>query len=418
MNNAIKNCIKFFIIFFLLFDINFKFIPGFTTARCAFFVLLIYTATIALKKNSIGSKIFLKNNVWFVCTLFFIFLAAIAQYFISNDLTQIGRLTYFTMYGLITPFILSKYFKSRKEFLILVSIAVLVQSLLTLFSYFNPSVSNLFNNLILYNSNFGQENKMRALGFVSVAGATLSVIEFTGIASLLIYMRHYPTNFVKKTTIWITIFLILISILFIGRTGLFLSLAAILLYLSSFGISIKKIGLYLIFGIMVTQINFINFLEKATSNIEGYNTELFIGWINSGFRLNNDLVEGLSQMPIPELSLKTVVGTGLVKDPSGDGNASGHDTGYIQTYYSLGLIFALLFYLSYYTFLIKLVKKNKDFVGLVLILVLVLIESKEFFIFSYTYPFYLLSFILVGQEINKFSSDRTSNNTIHKPRFN
>lgn len=418
MNYAIKKCIKFFVIFFLLFDINFKFIPGFTTARCTFFVLLIYTASIAVKKKSIGSKFFFKNNALFVCILFCIFLAAITQYFFSNDLTQIGRLTYFTMYGLITPFILSKYFKSRKEFLILVGLAVLVQSILTLSSYLNPSVSNLFNNLILYNSNFGQENKMRALGFVSVAGATLSVIEFTGIVSLLIYMRFYPTNFVKRTTIWITIFLILISILFIGRTGLFLSLAAILLYLFSFGISIKKIGLYLSLILLVTQINFTNILEKATSNVEGYNTELFIGWINSGFRFNNDLVEGLSQMPIPEISLKTVLGTGLVKDPSGDGNASGHDTGYIQTYYSLGLIFSIIFYFTYYSFLIRFVKKNKDFIGFILILVLVLIESKEFFIFSYTYPFFLLSFILVGQDVIKFSRERSPSTIFNKPSFN
>jgi hypothetical protein len=302
------------------------------------------------------------------------------------------------MYGLITPFIINLFFKSRKEFLILVGLAVLLQSLLTMCSYFNPNISNLFNNLILYNSNFGQENKMRALGFVSVAGATLSVIEFTGIVSLLIYLKYYNTNLISRICIWTIIILILIAILFIGRTGLFLSLFAILLYLFSFGINLKKIAIFSFFIISFSQINLTDILDKATSNVDGYNTELFFGWINSGFRLNNDLVEGLSQMPIPELSLKTIIGTGLVKDPSGEGNASGHDTGYIQTYYSLGLIFSLIFYFTYYIFLVIHVKKNKDLTGFFLILVLVLIESKEFFIFSYTYPFFLLSFILIGQD--------------------
>jgi hypothetical protein len=407
MSFLIKMLIKFFTIFFLLFDINFKFLPGYTTARCAFFILLVFLA-LKSRKITIGSKTFLKNNVWFICTLFIIYLVAITQYLFSNDITQIGRLTYFTMYGLITPFALSKILNSRKEFLLLVGIAVLAQSLLTLASYFNPLVSDLFNNLILYNANFGQENKMRALGFVSVAGATLSVIEFTGIVSLLIYLRNYPTNFINKIFIWTSIILILIAILFIGRTGLFLSLAAIILYFFSFGINVKKISYLLLAIILFSQINFINLLDKLTSNIEGYNTELFVGWINSGFRLNNDLVEGLSQMPIPELTIKTIIGTGLVKDPSGDGNASGHDTGYIQTYYSLGLIFSLIFYCAYYIFLFNQAKTYKDYLSFLLILVLVLIESKEFFIFSYTYPFFLLSFILVSRNDNKLSSNKIS----------
>jgi hypothetical protein len=311
------------------------------------------------------------------------------------------------MYGLITPFLLSKYFKSRKEFLLLVGMAVLVQSLLTLSSYFNPSISNQFNNLILYNANFGQENKMRALGFVSVAGASLSVIEFTGIASLLIYMRKYPTNFIKRFSIWLSIVVILIAILFIGRTGLFLSLAAILIYFLSFGLDIKRISYLILSLIILTQINFISLLDKLTVNVDGYNSELFVGWINSGFRLNNDLVEGLSEMPIPELTIKTIFGTGLVKDPSSGGNASGHDTGYIQTYYSLGLIFAIIFYSTYFIFLYKQAKKYKDYLGFLLILVLIVIESKEFFIFSYTFPFFLLSFILISQK-DKINSARTS----------
>jgi hypothetical protein len=394
---SIKPFIKFFTIFFLLFDINFKFIPGFTTARCTFFALFIYSVLKLFKKNTIGSKSFYKSNAIFIFTLFMIYLVAIIQYFFSDDITQLGRLTYFSLYGLITPFLLSKYFNSRKEFLLLVGIAAVVQSILTLASYFNPAVSNLFNNLILYNANFGQENKLRALGFATVAGATLSVIEFAGIASLLIYMRNYPINFIKSFAIWLSIIIILVAILFIGRTGLFLSLVAIIIYFLSFGLDIKKFLFLILIFIIFTQINFISILDKFTNDVDGYNTELFVGWLNSGFRLNNDLVQGLSQMPIPELTLKTFFGTGLVKDPSSGGNASGHDTGYIQTYYSLGLIFAIIFYCTYFLFLFKQVKKYKDYLGFLLILVLIVIESKEFFIFSYTFPLFLLSFILISQ---------------------
>ena len=170
-----------------------------------------------------------------------------------------------------------------------------------------------------------------------------------------------------------------------------------IIYFLSFGLDIKKFLFLTLIFIIFTQINYISILDKFTNDVDGYNTELFLGWLNSGFRLNNDLVQGLSQMPIPELTLRTLFGTGLVKDPSSGGNASGHDTGYIQTYYSLGLIFAIIFYSTYFLFLFKQAKKYKDYLGFLLILVLIVIESKEFFIFSYTFPLFLLSFILISQ---------------------
>ena len=321
-----------------------------------------------------------------------------------------GRLTYFTMYGIITPFILIKYFKSRKEFVLIVGFASLTQAILTLCSYFIPIFKDFFNDLILYNSNFGEENLMRARGFVSVAGATFSVIQFCGVASFLIYLRYYSKSNITTLLIWCALIVIIISILFIGRTGLFLSLVALLLYIISNKISIKKAIIWAIVFFSFFQLNFLTLLEKFTTNIDGYNTELFVAWIDSGFRINNDLVEGLSEMPIPKLSYSTIIGTGLVKGPNGEGNASGHDTGYIQSYYSMGLIFAIIFYLSYYLLLISLVKKSRDFVGFILVLVLVLIESKEFFIFSYTYPFFLLSFILIGQNFNKITNINKFNN--------
>jgi hypothetical protein len=135
-------------------------------------------------------------------------------------------------------------------------------------------------------------------------------------------------------------------------------------------------------------------LESATANLDGFDINFFIAWLESGFRLNNDLVQGLSEMPIPPLTVETIIGTGMVMHPSGFGNASGHDTGYIQTYYSLGLVFAIVFYLNYYSFLLSHIKLRKDLFGFLLFILLVFIESKEFFIFSYTYPLFLFSFLI------------------------
>ena len=50
-------------------------------------------------------------------------------------------------------------------------------------------------------------------------------------------------------------------------------------------------------------------------------------------------------MPIPSLSIRTILGTGEVFNPNTMKNASGNDCGYIQTYYSLGLVLAFYFML-------------------------------------------------------------------------
>jgi hypothetical protein len=399
MISKLKWLIKLVTVFFLFFDTNFKFAPGFTSARCAFLGLLIVVLSRAIISKKKISRSFLKEHVYFLVVLSFVFFFAAIQYFFSNDITQIARLTYFTIFALITPFLLLKVIRTRKEFLLMIGIAVTIQSVLTLSSYFIPSVKNLFVNLILYNANFSSEFNLRALGFVSVAGATFSVIQFTGVVALLIVIRNYSLSYVQKILSWIAIVITLLAILFIGRTGLFLSLVAIAVFVLSYTLSLKRILITCSIFFLATQINYKTLLEGAASDIEGYNMDFFFAWIESGFQLKNDLVEGLSEMPIPPLSLRTIIGTGLVADPNGDGNASGHDSGYIQSYYSLGLILAILFYFSYFLYLFLQARINKETIGYLLVLVLILIESKEFFVFSYVYPMFLLSFLLIGRSI-------------------
>jgi hypothetical protein len=385
---------KLIVIFFLLFDINFVFLPGVTTARTVFVLLLGFVAINSFKSGIRISKVWLDKNRVFLSVILVIFFVSIFQFIYSKDFTQIARLTYFIIYGFFTPYLLRGVLKSRAEFALLISIAVFIQALLTLTAYFNPAIKDLFKTLILYNANFADENTIRALGFVSVGGAAFSVIQFTGIATMLYLLRYYEMSLVKQSMVWIGICIILFSLVFIGRTGLFLALFAILVYFVSVKISVTRLSITAIIGFLVYQIDFVKLLESATANLDGFDINFFIAWLESGFRLNNDLVQGLSEMPIPPLTVETIIGTGMVMHPSGFGNASGHDTGYIQTYYSLGLVFAIVFYLNYYSFLLSHIKLRKDLFGFLLFILLVFIESKEFFIFSYTYPLFLFSFLI------------------------
>lgn len=393
--------LKFLLVFFILYDINFKFLPGFTSGRISFVVVLGYFLFKWIRSGATFSKMFLNENGWYFNLLIFVIIIAFLQFLSSNDITQVARLFYFTIYGIITPLILVKIFKKSNDFLLIVGISVLLQSFITIGSYLIPSIKILLNNLVLYNANFDASNNTRALGFVSVAGAAFSLIQFTGIFSILTYLNLNYVKWQLKILLNISILIILISTLFIGRTGLFLSILVLLLFFVFNKFSIKKVILGILSFVLILQLNIEKVLDSITKDIDGYNSELFIAWIQSGFRLNNDLVEGLNEMPIPPLTYQTLIGTGLVVGPNGEGNASGHDTGYIQTYYSMGLIMAFVFYLSYFYYLFIKVRKDKFNLSYLLLFILVLVESKEFFIFSYAFPFFVFSYILIVKNERK-----------------
>ena len=122
---------------------------------------------------------------------------------------------------------------------------------------------------------------------------------------------------------------------------------------------------------------------------------------------DNDTTDALNEMPVPPLSFETIIGTGRVRSITGNGNASGHDSGYVQTYYSLGLLLAIFFYIFFLIFAIFLIQRNKfqkyydskkQKILYLLILIVFVIEIKEPFIFHYSFPFFVLSSIL---NINK-----------------
>ena len=93
---------------------------------------------------------------------------------------------------------------------------------------------------------------------------------------------------------------------------------------------------------------------------------------------------------MPPLTVETLVGTSLVV--RGDVNASGHDSGYIQTYYALGAGAALAFYVGFLLLSLSTIVRRSDRLPLlVFLLSLFVIEVKEPFLFKYSAP---LAFVL------------------------
>lgn len=392
--------LKLLFVFAILFDINFKFLPSLTTSRIAFFSIVILAF---FRKDKLSIY-----YIYYLFILLIILFFSILQFFYSGDFSQPSRIIWFTLYGIVAPFLFKNYIKSYNEFFCLISVAVLIQAVMTIFSFLMPSVKSVFNNFILSSSNYDETNVLRAMGFASVGGASFSVIQSTGVISLLILLKFNNLNYIKRLLIWISILIILISIFFVGRTGMFISFIAIFIYVISLKVKFRNVAVILMLLFLVFQINYTSLIENFTSGVDGFRSDLFISWIESSFKVkDNDTTDALNEMPIPPLSFETIIGTGRVRSITGNGNASGHDSGYVQTYYSLGLLLAICFYIFFLIFTIFLIQCNKfqkyydskkQKILYLLILIVFVIEIKEPFIFHYSFPFFVLSSIL---NINK-----------------
>ena len=382
------------LIFFLIYDFGLLILPGLTTGRLIFILLCLFQ--IFIQKTFFVNK---KLQV-FLSVLLLIFLASLIQFINSDDFKQSSRLIWFTIYSIITPFLLLKIFKDKIDFLNAFFIATTIQSIITIGSFLNPEFKQFILSAIVVGGNDIKDG-FRAIGFTSASGAAFSVIQFCGVFSGLMLLKYTRDNLIKSIFILIFIVIGLLSTLIIGRTGLLCSIIAIIYFLF-INFNLKKAILYSVITFIIIQINFIKLLENQTEGIDGFNIEFFKNWIEDGFILkNNNTVEAISRMPIPPLSLNTIVGTGEVFDAEKSVNASGHDSGYIQTYFSLGFVFAIVFYVSYFLFLIRITKLKNLLILLFLIFILFVVEFKEPFIFKYILPFYILTLtVLYNKERN------------------
>lgn len=380
--------IKFIVVFFIIYDFSFVAFPSLTSGRIALLVIiydLLYRRKIQISRNVI----------YFLAILFILLIGSLIQYISSNDFIQSSRLLWFTIYSVITPFFLSKWFKDSKEFLQVFLFATTVQSIIAMFSFFNPLVKQYILSIIVVGGNEMEEIIYRAISFSGASGAALSVIQFCGVFSGLILLKNFAHSIKSTVLIWVCIVFTLLSTVIIGRTGLLCSLLAIVIFLFS-QFNLQKLVWFTGIVVLVTQINFRAILESQTESISGFNVDFFVDWIEEAFTVkDNHTANVIQEMPIPPLSISTILGTGEVFNTEKLVNASGNDSGYIQTYYSLGIIMAIIFYFSYFIFLISETKMKNLYTILFVIFLMFIIEFKEPFIFKYILPFFILTLIFL-----------------------
>lgn len=388
-----RNIFNFILIFNLIYDISFQGIPFITTGRLAALFLIITSF------NKI--KLVIKEYNYFLPIILLLLLLSLLQSLYSSDNTQFSRLFYFILYSLVSSLLITHRIKDLKKISWFLLIAISLQALILIYAFFNPSIKLLFSNYIVYGANFTAENLYRSFGVTSSSGAALSLTQGLG-SGIGFYLISQYKRFNWKALV--LTFLCFISTIFVGRTGLVLSLIFLFIYMIA-SFNIKNSLRYVFIFIFLSSIGVGNIFKNNLESIQGFSTEYFFNWLSEvvEFRDNKTLNALTYDQPIPDLTLQTlIIGTGTISKEGA--NTSGHDSGYVQTYYSLGLLATMLFYLSFFLFMKNNFKSfNKKLLYSIVFLVLIL-EAKEPFLFKYTEGFLILTILFSYKFYRNFNS--------------
>jgi hypothetical protein len=258
-----------------------------------------------------------------------------------------------------------------------------------------PDFRLTLDSFIIYGGNVGLECLYRTFGLSSSSGAHLSITQSFGFAAglLLLHKKNRSIIIIPLCILCIS------STVFVGRTGLLLSVFFFIVY---FLFSLKKkskvvLSLLALLLIAAVNVKWVDLFAGQLNKIDNFSSDYFVEWLSEGFEIsNNKTVNALLQeQEVPELTIKNFfIGTGTVTTEDGK-NTSGHDSGYIQTYYSLGLLPAFIFYISFILFVYKSFKKYDTEIIYLINFVILALEIKEPVLFKYSEGIILLTFLWI-----------------------
>jgi len=381
------------LIFLLIYNVSFKYLEILTTARIAILILFFW----ALKERSNFLKV-LRSKIW----ILFLPLPYVAlQYALVGDFGQLSRFIHLALYSFIGAGLVVSICGDVKTLLVAMLVALSAQAVLILISFFSFDYRNWFEAVSVSGSNYDAMNIYRAPGFAGAGGAALSLIQSLGVflGWLLLRVNRVYERVRGKSAylIYLGMVLTATSCIVVGRTGLLLSLIFLAIFLLDSPLRFR----FFIFAFALLFLFHEFLLEGALNLLDGaFSSDYFSGWAFGFLTGDDQTVSALGEQTIPPLSIETFHGTGLNSIVNGE-NPSGHDSGFIQAYYSMGLPFSIIFFAAYLYVLSVCLRWLPLFLKLVLVILFFLIEVKEPFVFKYSLMFVL---VVLHFSHNKFRS--------------
>lgn len=206
----------------------------------------------------------------------------------------------------------------------------------------------------LYN---GVYSGLRSVG-IDMVGAAGSVVLFAGLICG-IYLFYQTKDRKKKKKIIIGWMFILAANLFMGRTGLYLSVIALLMVFAHGILRFDKSILWIVIVGSVILTGCFVYIHLASDK---ETLRMWIYWIMEIGDLfgKTRTLSAIWNMSIPPLTLETLFGTGLYRGITKTGIIIDHDGGYIQAYASIGLIGCTLYYGLIYGVYLSMINKVKS----------------------------------------------------------
>lgn len=389
-------CILPILAFSIIYNIHFISYPGLTAGRIGTVILmacflprLSWVGVWYMMNAKVFSLAFALSFVWacFLC-------------YGSGDYTMASRMFHFAGYVLIGGALFARAcgFDSVRA-MRAIALATIVQSLFIFLSYYDEGFRSWVLRSLVLTGNIEFGSGHRAPGLSNGGGAALGIAQACGVFACLYVGIYSRMRTQRSGIVWVLLTMLVAgSSIFVARTGLVFSmlfggLFTVILFLDhGFGRSSVIVG---VGG--CTLISFLAFVD-----LQAYLGDFHYFWAFEFLFAGTDSVsvQGLLNQTIPPLTMETFIGTGMVETSLGS-NASGNDSGYIQSYYALGLGVSVIFYFSLLVmFLTSRLKVSARRAMTIFAIVAFMAEVKEPFFFKYAMPFIMFSFLITAREEN------------------
>lgn len=359
-----NRCIKYLSLTFLLFGIEFDVpIIAFITLRKLTFIMifLLYVAN-KYRQNSI--RILRGTIVESLSIIGLFFYTIIIVNEISKTSTYIGvyqpkNLIILLLYIVILPIILSTLYKNVSEFAQCQWYVTLFQSTIVLLGrIFLP-----FRRFIFFRFSYddgrlleGIENGIRSVG-INLSGSSGSMILLVGLICGIYLFYH--SHIKRKKRILFEYMIVMASLLFVGRAGLYLGVIGItIVYIDC--ISRRDPSAKLIIELAIVTISAV--LVYIFLSPDSWGLRMWIRWVTEFSNLfgEGSAITVIRSMNIPPLTIETFFGTGMIYGITPSGLILNHDAGYVRMYTAIGLVGCVAYYGIIYGYYLSIVNKVKN----------------------------------------------------------
>lgn len=275
------------------------------------------------------------------------------------------------------------------DLVFLILLTVVVNSSIIICQVLDPGFRSLIEGFLAPSGNIDWTEGFRYRGFASGGGASLSVLIPV---AFVLALHLYSEEIIGVLVLFLFISILMASLFFIGRTG-FLLLPVVFASFVSFNLQKYIFKVFMFFLIMII---FLLFFGEAIKDfvIGRYG----VGFYNYSFGFFLDGVDGIKDegtlsvivdflQVVPSTFPEVLIGYGFY---GGSDFEPWTDSGYSRMFLSVGYLFGVAFYLSFFL-LFKSVIFRRKFLFVTIGVLLLIAELKEPLLFTgYAFRVYML----------------------------